>query len=316
MTKKSAQLILLAALVVGALAACSGTQDPASMRLGLLPILDALPMYVAEDQGYFAEQGLAVEFIPVSSAAERDQLMQAGQIDGMINDLVSTMIYNRETQQIVVVRFARTATADFPQYRVLAAGSTDFQTPSDLARVPIGVSEGTVIEYTTDRLLEIAGLTPDEIVTLAVPSIPDRMSLLNSGELEAANLPDPLASLAIQNGARVIIDDTTAPEIGSSLISFRTSYVEGNPDAIRGFLSALEQATEDINADKERWSDLLVERSLVPEPLLGSYAVPDFPLGSVPSESQFQDVLQWALDEGIVEGQVDYTGSVDDSYLP
>lgn len=316
MTRRIAYLIILAAIGLGLLTACSTPQESAPMRLGLLPILDALPMYVAEDQGYFAEHGVEVEFIPVSSAAERDQLMQAGQIDGMINDLVSTMIYNRESQQIVVVRFARTATADFPQYRVLAAGSTDYELPADLARVPIGVSEGTVIEYTTDRLLEIAGLTPDEIVTLAVPSIPDRMSLLNSGELEAANLPDPLASLAIQNGARVIIDDTTAPEIGNSLISFRTEYVEQNPDAIRGFLAALEQATQDINADKERWSDLLVERNLVPEPLLGSYAIPDFPLASVPTQAQFADVLQWTQSEGIVEGDVQYSDSVDDSYLP
>lgn len=316
MTRRITYLLCLAALTLGFLTACSGSQEPARMRLGLLPILDALPMYVAEDQGYFAEQGVEVEFIPVSSAAERDQLMQAGQIDGMINDLVSTMIYNRESQQIVVVRFARTATADFPQYRILAAGSTDYQIPADLARVPIGVSEGTVIEYTTDRLLEIAGLTPDEIVTLAVPSIPDRMSLLNSGELEAANLPDPLASLAIQNGARVVIDDTTAPEIGNSLISFRASYVQENPDAIRGFLAAVERATADINADKDRWSDVLVERNLVPEPLLGSYAIPDFPTASVPSEAQFADVLQWTQSEGIVETEVDYALSVDESYLP
>lgn len=316
MMRRVTSASILAIMLLGTLAACSGPGEPTTIRMGVLPILDALPMYVAEEQGYFAEEGIQVEFIPVSSAAERDQLMQAGQIDGMINDLVSTMIYNRDQQQITIVRFARTATASFPQYRVLAAGNTDIQVPEDLRGVPIGVSEGTVIEYTTDRLLEIAGLTPAEIHTIAVPSIPDRMSLLNSGELEAANLPDPLASLAIQNGARVVIDDTSAPEIGNSVISFRTAFLQENRSAVEGFLAAVERATVDINQDKERWSDLLVERSLVPEPLLGSYAVPDFPTASVPSETQFADVLAWTQEEGIVEGDVDYAQSVDGSLLP
>jgi NitT/TauT family transport system substrate-binding protein len=282
----------------------------------MLPILDGLPMYVAQAEGMFEEQGVSVEFIPVSSAAERDQLMQAGQIDAMINDLVSTMLYNREQTQIVIVRFARTATLDYPQYRVLAAGDSGIESVAQLAGVPIGVSEGTVIAYTTDRLLEGAGLTPDQIETLAVPNIGERMTLLTSGQLQAANLPDPLASLAIQNGAVVVIDDTADPSIGNSVISFRASYVEQNPDTVRGFLAAVEQAVEAVNTDKARWQDLLTEQGLVPAPILGSYAVPDFPAASVPSVSQFADVLDWTQQEGLIEVDVSYDSSVDDSFLP
>jgi NitT/TauT family transport system substrate-binding protein len=234
----------------------------------------------------------------------------------MINDLVSTMLYNREQTQIVIVRFARTATLDYPQYRVLAAGDSGIESVAQLAGVPIGVSEGTVIAYTTDRLLEGAGLTPDQIETLAVPNIGERMTLLTSGQLQAANLPDPLASLAIQNGAVVVIDDTADPSIGNSVISFRASYVEQNPDTVRGFLAAVEQAVEAVNTDKARWQDLLTEQGLVPAPILGSYAVPDFPAASVPSVSQFADVLDWTQQEGLIEVDVSYDSSVDDSFLP
>ena len=54
---------------------CGGQKEPETVRLALLPILDALPMYVAEEQGYFEEENLTVEFIPVTSAAERDQVI-------------------------------------------------------------------------------------------------------------------------------------------------------------------------------------------------------------------------------------------------
>src|SRR3989304_177926 len=92
-----------------ALAACGqASPGPVTLRIGVLPILDALPLYVAESEGYFAEEGVAVEFVPVSAAAQMDHLMQAGQIDGMINDLISTALYNQNEVQIV--RAKRTIT--------------------------------------------------------------------------------------------------------------------------------------------------------------------------------------------------------------
>ncbi len=308
--------MLLLIPLVGLLAACSGQGEPTTVRLAVLPILDALPMYVAEEQGYFEDENLVVEFIPVTSAAERDQVIQAGRADGMINEILSTLFYNSEQPEVTIVRYARVPTAEFPQFYILAAADSDISTVDDLKGQDIGISEGTIIEYSTDRLLQAEGLTADEISTIAVPRIPDRMALLGSGELSAANLPDPLASLAVQGGARVIVDDSKYPEYGHSVISFRNDFVDENEDALRGFLAALERAVEDINQDKEQFSGLLTERSLVPEPLVGSFTVPDFPTASVPPLSQWDDVVEWALQKGYIETELTYEDSVVDSFLP
>ncbi len=290
--------------------------EPVTIKFAVLPILDALPMYVAQQQGYFEEQGVNLEFIPVGSAAERDQVMAAEQADAMINDLVSTLFYNQDDLKIEVVRFARTATPDFPQFRILAAGNSGITNVEDLRGVEIGISEGSVIDYTTDRLLQAAGFTLDEIETVAIPDIGQRLALLNSGELKAANLPDPLASLAIQNGAIPVVDDTTRPEIGNSLISFRKAFVNDHPEAVRGFLSAVERAVEDINFDTTKWEDLLTEQKLVPAPLIGSYQIPTFPLASIPSQDQWNDVVAWAKEKGLIAEDVSYSDSVNQSFLP
>src|SRR4030042_6599346 len=156
------RLIVVTAPLALVLGACAPAAAPATtLRIGVLPILEALPMYVALSQGLFAEEGLQVEFVPAASAAERDQLMQAGQIDGMINDLVSTVLYNQQQVQIVIVRFARVASAQDPAYRILASAGSGITGVDGLRGVPIGVSEGTVIEYVTDRLLEAGGLAAD-----------------------------------------------------------------------------------------------------------------------------------------------------------
>ncbi len=306
-------------VIVIFIAACSPTAqapEPATLKIAVLPILDALPMYVAQANGYFDSQDVKVEFIPVGSAAERDQVMAAGQADGMINDLVSTLLYNQDNTQIQIISFARTATPEFPQFRILAAKNSGINDVEDLKGIEIGISEASVIEYTTDRFLEAEGFTPLEIVTIAVPSIAVRMSLLDSGELEAANLPDPLASLAIQGGAVPIVDDSAHPEFGNSLISFRKSVIDANPEAIRGFLAAIEKAAKDINANPTEWDELLTDQKLVPAPLIGSYKIPTFPTGSVPSEAQWDDVVAWGLEKGLISQYISYDDSVTTEYLP
>jgi NitT/TauT family transport system substrate-binding protein len=91
------------------LTACGLAPQPEDthLKMGLLPILDTLPFYVADQNGYFAAEGIQVEFVPVKSAQERDALMQAGELDGMLNDLISTGLFNRDAAQIKIVATAR-----------------------------------------------------------------------------------------------------------------------------------------------------------------------------------------------------------------
>ncbi len=289
---------------------------PITIKLAMLPILDGLPVYVADAKGYFAAQNIKVEFVPVASAAERDQLMQAGQVDGMINDLVSTLFYNKDKVTIVVVRFARTATSQYPQFRILASKDSGITDVAGLKGVEIAISDGTVIEYTTDRLLQAEGFSADDIKTIAIPRIPDRLAALGDGTVKAANIPDPAASAAIAGGATVILDDTKHPEYGNSLVSFSAAFVAEHPGAVKAFLAAYEQAVKDVNADKTAWNDVLLNNKLLSEALIGKYTLPDFPTASVPTEAQFKDVNAWAKEKGLLTADLSYADSVNAGFLP
>ncbi len=305
-------------LVFGVLlAACTPkANQPQKIKIAVLPVIDALPVYVAQQENYFKEQGVEVEIVPVLSAPERDQLMQSGQVDGILTEVVVNMIYNKETPQIKTVRFLRTTTETTPMFRILASKDSGISTVADLAGVPIAISEGTVIEYMTDRVLQKAGLAPEDITKVAVPKISDRMAFLDSGQVQAAVMPDPLASLSIKNGARVIIDDTSYPEISHSVLAFRIETLEKQGDAVHKVLAGIEQAVTAINGDKTRWNGLLAELKLVPEPLLKDYVLPDYPLASVPSEEQFADAMQWAREKGLIQKDLQYTDCVDAGFLP
>lgn len=309
-------LIVLLSLLAGACAQPQPAAGPVSLRIVVLPILDKLPMYVAQQEGLFEKHGVKVEFIEVQSAPERDQLISAGQADGMINEVVSTLFYNRDEVQVQIVRYARAASPEAPLFSILAAGNSGITSVDGLKGVDIGISKGTVIEYLTDRMLEAEGLTADEIKTIAVPKIGDRMALIGTGELKAGTLPEPLASLAVQQGAQVILADSRYPEYSYSTIAFRKAVIDQQPDAVRAFLAAIEEATQKINADPNQWKGLLVEQKLLPPPLVDSFVVPQFVTAGVPSEEQWNDSLAWTKNKGLINTDVSYRDSVNGSLLP
>ena len=314
--QKLKELFFAVLLFSLALTSCASPAKPVTLKIAVLPIIDTLPMYVAQQEGLFAKHGVNVEFVPVASAPDRDQLIAAGQADGMVNETISTMLFNKTTTQVQVVRYALRPTENSPHFFILASAQSGIKDAQGLKGVEIGVSQGTVIEYVTDRLLESEGLTKDDIKTISVPKIPDRMSLLASGQLKAGVLPDPFGALAVQQGATIVLDDSKHPEYGFSVISFRKQIIDTNPDAVKGFLAAIEEATTLLNNNPEKYTTVLSDNKLVPPPLLKTYKVPVYPTKGVPTKAEWSDALAWAKEKGMLTADVSYADSVNATLLP
>src|SRR5512133_3708640 len=199
---RSYRSIFMLVLVLGLiLSACGAPAKPATLKIAVLPIIDTLPMYVAQQEGLFTKHGVNVEFVPVASAPERDQLLAAAQADGAVNEILADMLFNKDKVQMQAVRYALRPSEGAGHFFIIASAKSGITDAQGVKDGEIGVSQGTVIEYVTERLLQSEGLAKDEIKTIAVPKIPDRMALLASGELNAGTLPDPLGALAVQQGA-------------------------------------------------------------------------------------------------------------------
>ncbi len=286
------------------------------LKIALLPIVDTLPFYVAEENGYFREEGVKAVAVPVSSALERDQLMQAGQIDAMLNELSGAAVFNRRTVQVKVLSVARAPEPGFPLFRIVAAPGSGLKEPGDLAAVPIGVAKNSIIEYVTDRLLASKGLKPGQILKKSVPAIPERYQLLMQGRLKAATLPDPLAKSAMEAGALALVDDSDYPRFSVSVLSFSVKAMNAMPVTVRCFLKAWDRAAERINRDPEAQRNLLLKKIRVPKNVRRTYRIPPFQRGRVPGPGQWTDVMDWMLGKGLLESPVPYDRSVTGAFLP
>ena len=308
--------IIIAILVGGLL-----TQRPAlasetrPLKIALLPILDSFPFYVAEAKGYFEEQGVKVKAVPVASGLERDQLMQSGEIDGMLNEMISSANFNREQIQVKIVSAARQAYPDYPLFRVLSAPESHIDTPAKLAGATIGISKNTIIEYVTDRLLTAEKIPAAQIQKQSIPVIPERYQLLMQNQIKAATLPDPLAKSAIQAGATLVVDDAKYPRYSMSVLTLNAQTLAKRPGDVRGFLKAWDQAAADINASPEAHRDLLLKKIRVPKNVQQTYKIPTYPRKKVPSPEQWTDVMDWMISKGLLKQPLPYEDCVTDDFL-
>lgn len=294
------------------------TGEMPTLRMALLPVLDVLPFFIAQQNGYFTDEGINVELVPVSSALEREQLMSAGEVDGVLTDVIGPAITNAAAAPSVkIVAMARRAYEDAPVFRLLAGPTAGVETIEDLADKSVGISENSVIQYLADRMFEHFDMSPDDVAYESIPAIPTRFNLLMEGQTASAILPDPLAQAAIEAGAVLVADDTLFldQQLSQSVLSFRNAALEEKPDVVRAFLRAWNRAVEALNADPTSYRALWLENTSVPESVQDTYQIPPFPEGEITSEAVWNDVSNWLVERGIIEQPAPYADSVDRSFL-
>ena len=286
-----------------------------SLQVAALPITDVVPFYVASAQGYFTDAGVQVEVIPVSSGAERDTVVQAGEAECELTDIQGTVLTNAGNgRPIKIVSTARQASREQAVFYLLASPQSEISSPSALAGTTIAISENTIIDYWTERMLPFAGIALSDVATTNVPQIPVRLELLLSGQVDAAVLPDPLASFAEMQGAVPVLDDAENGDVAVSVIACSQDVIDSMPEAVQALVNGWDQAVASINGDPAAYQNTLIDNTRVPEPLQDNYTLPPYAVESLPSESQVADVVEWAKSSGLIEAVIPYSDIVDSSF--
>ncbi|WP_028581713.1 MetQ/NlpA family ABC transporter substrate-binding protein [Desulfogranum japonicum] len=272
------------------------------LKIGTLLIEDVVPMYVAEQEGLYSQQGIKVELVPFLSALERDSALTAGAIDGALSDPVGSILLDQGRNQVKITSLCLGKTPQEGVFAILAAPKSDLKTIEQLKGVPIAVSNATIIEYVTDRLLVEQGFSEEEIEKIEIKKMPIRMQMLLSGAVKAATLPEPLASVARTKGAiQILADDQAAESLSQTVLIFRSQVLEQRKDDVSRFFAAYGKAVELINASPETYRALFVEKGRIPPDLASNYPIPTYPPPQPFSISLYAPVMDWLTAKGVVK---------------
>ena len=300
------KIILPALLILGLLPSLASGQ----LKIGLLPIEDSVPFYVAEEEKLYTQENLQVELIPFQSALERDSALAAGAIDGAIDDPIGAILFDKGQGRLKLTSICLGEKPSEGVFAILASPKSNLATVNDLKGVEIAVSNSTIIEYVTDRILSQQGFKAEEIQKLEVVKMPIRMQMLLSDAVKAATLPEPLASIAVGKGARVLATDATAPEsLSQTILVFRTELLEKQKNEVAAFFRAYKASVEAINDHPEKFRPLFLDKGRIPKELATTYKIPQFPLPAPFSQTLYQPIIDWLVTKKLV-GKLSYGNMV------
>ena len=228
-------LVLICPLLWLLCAASLSAQEEESipvLRFGVLPVLNTLPLYVAEAAGYFEEAGVTVQIGRFRSAAKLRSAVRQGEMDGFQADLVSALKLHESGQGLQVVRHV--GFVDIPFFALVTWPWSGIATVDNLKGARIGISHDTVVQYVADSMLAFAEISADEVEFVEVADQMSRLLQLSQGVYDAAVLPQPHLKWALDFGSRVLIDDTALDYVPEA-VSFRAEVLAQKGEAVRAF---------------------------------------------------------------------------------
>lgn len=274
----------------------------APLRLGLLPVLNTLPLQVAAHEKIFEKHGLDVKLVPFSSAMEREMAMQTGGLDGFFGDLLNVLllVHNK-----VPVKMLTLADPDkqHPMFGLALRPGSDHR-PNGLEKtLEVGMSKATVIDLIMSRMQTLPEFAQTKLKPLEIRKLPIRFQMLVSGKIDAAILPEPLLSLARLKGCPVVATDTQL-NLPMTVIAVH----ECRADTFDGFKAAYAEAVKKINARPEDYRELMSSTCRVPKPLQADFPVFTYPPAlSLPSENELVSIQQWMLNQGMLSALIPYS---------
>ena len=283
---------------------------PLPVRIGTLPTEDSLPLWVADQRGYFATEGIPkVEMVEFQSAQERDAAFASGAIDGFMGDIIASANLQAGGKPNTITTVMLGADPSQGRFGIVAAPKSGITTLTALANVPVGTSSATIQEYVLDGLMSEAGVATAAVKVEEIKKVPVRFELLMANKIKAAALPEPFLSLAEQGGAKIVGDDTkSAHNLSQTVLVFSNDYLAkpGGAQTVKGVLSAWDIAANDINKDPNAYRALLVEKAKLPKSLATTYKVQTYPAHQLPDKAEVDAILTWMKAKSYLKGGVTY----------
>lgn len=285
------------------------------VKIGVLPIEDNLPFYVAEKDGLYAKAGVQVELVSFASALERDTALQAGQIDGEVADMLAVALLKKIGTDVKIASIGLGATPEEGRFAILSSPKSNITDVAGLKGSTLGISQNSIIDYVSDQMLSDKGVQLNNVKKISIPKMPVRVDMLLSDQINAACLPDPLASLAQAKGAHLIIEDTYR-NISQTVFLFRTKSIQENPEGVKAAVLVYGSAGQALTKNPDQYRTLFLEKAQIPSELKDSYKTPSFSKLQLPTEDEVNSVMKWMVDKKLISKAYSYQELVDSSLLP
>ena len=283
---------------VVAMGVCAQPQRP--LEIAVSKSVASLPVYVAEEKGYFAEQGVQVTISDCFGGHRCMRQLFDGTADVATATEMPVMLNSFErTDYAVIATIATTSDS----HRVIARSGLN--APMHLTNKRLGAVIGTSSQYFLELYLLTVGIDPRTLEV--VPLQPEGMlTALRDGKVDAVAIWEPYASLVVQAlGSKASVLPNRGGYIQTFNLVSRKSLFGSRDGDLAKLLRGIERAEKFINDQPAEAKAILRKRLQLNANLLESiWPANSFRLGLDQSlVSTMEGEARWAMQEGHVKGR-------------
>ncbi|MGH7709783.1 MAG: ABC transporter substrate-binding protein [Gemmatimonadaceae bacterium] len=302
----AAAVIMLAACVKGGETAKVEDNTPRKrITVAIQPFTAHAPLLLAHAAGFFAQEGLDVEFIKVANSTEAIPSLLNGDLDvfpgsanpGLLNAMARGVPVRMVADRGYLDPSGCTSAAIMvPPGRAAAIRAN----PRLVRRISVERQHGVL--YLIEKSLESVGLSLDSLDTKIVPPLPEAEAL-GKGTLDAAFVGEPWIARAISAGKAEIWlrVEEVLPHLQSGFIFYGPSLLTQDPDAGRRFLIAYRRGVAKLLEGKtpENVQIMVSETGDTPD-LVRQSCWPTFRADGRIDLASTQEYQRWLQQKGLV----------------
>jgi NitT/TauT family transport system substrate-binding protein len=227
------------------------------VRVGTPPVEASALFFIAEDQHYFAKNGINVTIREYEPAITAVQGLLSGEVDiaGTSEYAVVVMAFRNENISILVNG------VEVQTNYIVARTDRGIHSIPELRGKRIGIPLETNVEFYLSRFLSLHGMQLSDVSLMDIR--PDQFESAITGEgIDAIICWQPYVDhIKQQQGANVLIWPAQNSQPTYGVVIGRGSWVTRNPDLVQRFLKSLEMA-EQCTIDRPDEAEAIVQRHL------------------------------------------------------
>jgi NitT/TauT family transport system substrate-binding protein len=213
-------------------------------------------IWIAEEKGYFEENGLDATVKAYDTGIETKNALLAGEVD--VADTVDFVItgLGLEGVDIKVLASINTAIIDY----IIARRDRGISSLSDLKDKKIGIKPGSSAEYYLGRTLVFNGLSLEDVELVAIHP-PDMPEAIAQGEVDATITWHP-HNYHIKNslGDNAIVWSAHGGQDVYWVVFSRDEFIQKYPEKIKRLLKTLVQAEEFVKHNNLEAKEIIARR--------------------------------------------------------
>lgn len=286
----------------------TAASKPVALKIVILPFISFAPYWIAQEDGYFKEQGLQVEFVDMTNQQDTLPAMLGGQVDVTSGQVYAAM-FNAAAKDSPVKIVADKGYIDPDACENIALigrnGAFDAGNLNgdQLKNSRMTIVAGSWNEYLLDKQLKALGLTNTAASNTALGS-PAVLEAMNAGQVDITVQNEPWVTRLLDAGHVKLTPGiaTLMPNSESALMLFGPKLMGDNADVGKRFMVAYLKAVRAYNEGKTDHNVAILSKyTKLPAELLQKMCWPALhPDGTINIDSVL-DFQSWAVAKGLVK---------------